>query len=257
MDGSIAHRYIVGMRVDSTSYSDAVDRILAWGRAGESRYICVATAHMVMEAYDSPEFRRVVNDADLVTPDGMPLVWMLRSLGIRGQQRVYGPDLMLAVCAAAQAHGVPVGFYGGTLEALDRLVGAMQARFPPLSIAYAYAPPFRALTPQEDQEVVDQINASGARILFVGLGCPKQERWTSTHRGQVRAIMVGVGAAFQFHAGLVRQAPAWMQQAGLEWFFRLLMEPRLWRRYARHNPRFAALVTLQLLRLRQFEEEQR
>lgn len=253
----LEYRHILGTRVDATSYADAVDRVLTWARNAESRYICVANAHQVMEGYDSPEFGRVLREADLIVPDGMSLVWLLRHLGIHGQRRVYGPDLMVAACAAAQSHGVPVGFYGGRPETLDRLLTAMRARFPGLSIAYAYAPPFRPLTPHEDQEVVERIDASGARILFVGIGCPKQERWMAAHRGRVRAVMAGVGAAFDFHAGVVRQAPAWVQQASLEWSFRLLMEPRrLWRRYAKHNPRFAVLVALQLLHVRQFEGEQ-
>lgn len=241
------------MRVDATSYADATGRVLAWARAGESRYVCVATVHMVMEAYDDPSFRRVVNDGDLVTPDGMPLVWMLRALGVRGQERVYGPDLTLHVCRAAALGSVPVGFYGGHPDALDSLLRNLRTRFPQLQVAYAFSPPFRPLTQEEDARVVEEINSSGARILFVGLGCPKQERWMAAHRGRVRSVMLGVGAAFDFHAGRVRQAPRWMQSAGLEWLFRLAMEPRrLWRRYAKHNPRFAVLALAQLLGMRRF-----
>lgn len=250
----VQHRYILGMRVDATSYADATGRVLAWARAGESRYVCVATVHMVMEAYDDPGFRAAVNAADLVTPDGMPLVWMLRLLGVRGQQRVYGPDLTPHVCRAAARESVPVGFYGGHPDALDALVRNLQARCPGLPVAYAWSPPFRPLTEEEDARVVEEINGSGTRILFVGLGCPKQERWMAAHRGRVRAVMLGVGAAFDFHAGRVRQAPRWMQSAGLEWLFRLAMEPRrLWRRYAKHNPRFVVLALAQLLGIRQFD----
>ncbi len=246
----LEHCHILGMRVDATSYPDAVARILSWAAAAESRYVCVATAHMVMEAHDSPDFRRAVNAADLVTPDGMPLVWLLRASGLHGQQRVYGPDLTIELCRAAETTGTPVGFYGGRSEAIARLQRTLRRQFPGLNIAYAFAPPFRPLTPEEDGEVVDAINASGTRILFVGLGCPKQERWMAGHKEAVRAVMVGVGAAFDFHAGLVRQAPRWLQAAGLEWAFRLLMEPRrLWRRYLKHNPRFAALAVLQVLGL--------
>lgn len=243
------------MRVDATSYEDATWRVLAWARAGESRYVCVANVHMTMEAYDALDFRRIVNAADLVTPDGMPLVWVLRRLGVPGQERVRGPELTLRVCEAAAREGIPVGFYGGTPEALERLVRSLRARSPGLKVAYAYSPPFRALTAEEDARIVDEINASGARILFVGLGCPKQERWMALHKGKVRAVMLGVGAAFDFLAGRVPQAPVWMQRLGLEWFLRLLVEPRrLWRRYAKHNPRFVILVTMQLLGLRRFGE---
>jgi len=216
----------------------------------------VANVHMAMEAYDSREFRRIVNSADLVTPDGMPLVWMLRKLGVSDQQRVYGPALMDRVCEVASRQGVPVGLYGGQRETLESLVKSMRSRFPKLRIAYAYSPPFRPLSDEEDERVVQEINNSGARILFVGLGCPKQERWMAEHKGRVQAVMLGVGAAFDFHAGKVPQAPGWMQRMGLEWLFRLATEPRrLWRRYAKHNPRFVVLALMQLLGLRRFEGE--
>lgn len=241
------------MRVDPTSYAEATAKVLSWAQAGESRYVCVANVHMVMEAHDDPHFRALVNAADLVTPDGMPLVWILKRKGFPRQERVYGPELTLRVAEEAARRGVPVGFYGGHPEALEALVRNLKARFPGLQVAYAYSPPFRPLTPEEDREVVEAINASGARILFVGLGCPKQERWMAEHKGKIRAVMLGVGAAFDLHAGRVRQAPRWMQRAGLEWLFRLLMEPRrLWRRYLKHNPRFMLLALQELLQLRRF-----
>jgi N-acetylglucosaminyldiphosphoundecaprenol N-acetyl-beta-D-mannosaminyltransferase len=244
---------ILGMRVDPTSYEEATEKVLAWAAAGESRYVCVANVHMVMEAHDDPSFRALVNAADLVTPDGMPLVWMLRKLGYPHQERVCGPELTSRVCAEAARRGVPVGFYGGHPEALEALVRNFSARFPGLRVVYAYSPPFRPLTPEEDEMVTEEINASGARILFVGLGCPKQEWWMAEHKGRVRAVMLGVGAAFDFHAGRVRQAPVWMQRAGLEWLFRLVQEPRrLWRRYLKHNPRFLLLAFLQLTGMRRF-----
>jgi N-acetylglucosaminyldiphosphoundecaprenol N-acetyl-beta-D-mannosaminyltransferase len=244
---------ILGMRVDPTSYEEATEKVLAWAAAGESRYVCVANVHMVMEAHDDPSFRALVNAADLVTPDGMPLVWMLRKLGYPHQKRVYGSELTSRVCAEAARRGVPVGFYGGHPEALEALVRNLSARFPGLRVVYAYSPPFRPLTPEEDERVTEEINASGARILFVGLGCPKQEWWMAEHKGRVRAVMLGVGAAFDFHAGRVRQAPVWMQRAGLEWLFRLVQEPRrLWRRYLKHNPRFLLLAFLQLTGMRRF-----
>jgi N-acetylglucosaminyldiphosphoundecaprenol N-acetyl-beta-D-mannosaminyltransferase len=249
----MAAPWILGMRVDPTSYEEATEKVLAWAAAGESRYVCVANVHMVMEAHDDPSFRALVNAADLVTPDGMPLVWMLRKLGYPHQERVCGPELTSRVCAEAARRGVPVGFYGGHPEALEALVRNLSARFPGLRVVYAYSPPFRPLTPEEDERVTEEINASGARILFVGLGCPKQEWWMAEHKGRVRAVMLGVGAAFDFHAGRVRQAPVWMQRAGLEWLFRLVQEPRrLWRRYLKHNPRFLFLAFLQLTGMRRF-----
>lgn len=245
------YRYILGTRVDATSFQEATQHILEWAEAGESRYVCAANVHMVMEAYDSPAFRKVVNDADLVVPDGMPLAWGLRLLGVRDQDRVDGPGLMLHVCEAAASQGVPVGFYGGSPDTLQALIKNLKKRFPTLNVVYYYSPPFRPLTAEEDAEVTQQIVASGAKILFVGLGCPKQEWWMAGHKGKIPAVMLGVGAAFDFHAGRIRKAPRWMQQIGMEWFFRLCMEPRrLWRRYFKHNPRFIFYFTLQLARKR-------
>jgi N-acetylglucosaminyldiphosphoundecaprenol N-acetyl-beta-D-mannosaminyltransferase len=241
-------RRIVGTRVHATSYRDATDRIVNWAREGESRYVCVATVHSVMEAHDSALFARAMEEADLVTPDGMPLVWGLRRLSIPGATRVYGPDLTPQVLSAAESAGLPVGFYGATPEVLSALVSRARQRWPDLDVAYAWGPPFRDLTPEEDERTVRAINESGARILFVGLGCPKQELWMARHRARVRAVQVGVGAAFDFLAGTKRQAPPRIQSWGLEWLFRLATEPRrLWRRYLRHNPRFVALFTKQLL----------
>jgi N-acetylglucosaminyldiphosphoundecaprenol N-acetyl-beta-D-mannosaminyltransferase len=235
-------RRILGMRVDASTYARAVQAILEMAESGGGA-TCVATVHMVMEAHDDPAFQRIVNAADLVTSDGMPLVWCLRARGLREAERVYGPDLMPAVCAAAAARGVPVGLYGGSPDVIAQLPQRLAERFPGLRIAFASSPPYRALTPIEDAAVVEAIRESGARILFVGLGCPKQERWMAAHREQLECAMVGVGAAFDFLAGAKRQAPRWVQRAGLEWLFRLASEPRrLWRRYAIHNPRFVWLA---------------
>ena len=241
-------RHVLGMRVDATSYEDASRRVARWAHDGHSAYVCVSTVHMVMEAFDSPAFRGVVNDADLVTPDGRPLVWALRGLGVRGATQVRGTDLTTHVVERAAREGIPVGLYGGTPELLETFVHILEDRFPGVRVVCRIAPPFRPLTPEEDASVTREISASGARILFVGIGCPRQERWMGAHRGRIPAVMLGVGAAFDFHTGRVRQAPGWMQVAGLEWLFRLLMDPkRLWKRYARHNPRFVALFLLQLL----------
>jgi N-acetylglucosaminyldiphosphoundecaprenol N-acetyl-beta-D-mannosaminyltransferase len=189
-----------------------------------------------------------MNAAGLVTPDGMPLVWGLRLLGARHATRVYGPDLTLHILGAAGRQGVPVGFYGAGPATLDRLCARLRERFPSLSIAYACSPPFRPLTPEEDRQVTREIGESGARILFVGLSTPKQERWMAAHHGKVPAVMLGVGAAFDFLAGVKPQAPRWMQSAGLEWLFRLCSEPRrLAPRYLRQNPRFVRLFAMQLM----------
>jgi N-acetylglucosaminyldiphosphoundecaprenol N-acetyl-beta-D-mannosaminyltransferase len=247
---NLASRYVLGMRVDATSYEDASRRVVRWARDGRSAYVCVATVHMIMEAFDSSAFRRVVNGADLVTPDGRPLVWALRILGVGGATQVRGTDLTTHVVERAAREGIPIGLYGGTPDLLEAFVGILEERFPGVRVGCQIAPPFRPLRPEEDETVTKEILSSGARILFVGIGCPKQERWMEAHKGRIPAVMLGVGAAFDFHTGRVRQAPAWMQVAGLEWLFRLLMTPkRLWKRYARHNPRFVVLFLLQLLGL--------
>ena len=250
-DTAPPHRAVLGLRVDATSYEDGARRVLAWTAAERGRYVCVANVHMTMVGWDDPTYRRLVNEADLVTPDGMPLVWALRRLGIQGATRVYGPTLTLRVCESAAREGVPVGFYGGRPEAIERLVPNLQARFPSLQVAFAESPPFRPLTPDEDDAVVERIRASGARVLFVGLGCPKQERWMAAHRDRLPLVQLGVGAAFDFHAGLVPQAPPALQRVGMEWAFRMAMEPRrLAGRYLRSNPRFVWHMGRQLLRER-------
>ena len=243
------HRSVLGVRVDATSYFEATERIVQWAREERSCYVCCAAVNNIMEARRSPDYRIVMDQADLVTSDGMPLVWMLWALGIEDASRVYGPDLTQRVLETAAANGLPVGFYGGTEAVLSRLVSAVQHRFPGLQIAYAEAPPFRPLTDEEDALVTDAIHESGARILFVGLGSPKQDRWMHAHKGRMRVAMLGVGAAFDFLAGTKSQAPRWMQEIGLEWAFRLATEPRrLWRRYLKQNPQFAALALAQLWR---------
>jgi N-acetylglucosaminyldiphosphoundecaprenol N-acetyl-beta-D-mannosaminyltransferase len=239
------------MRVDATSYEHATSVIGEWAQKRLSRYVCVATVNNVMESYDSEEFRCVMNQADLVTPDGMPLVWCLRLLGHKHASRVYGPDLTPIVLAMAASSGVTVGFYGGSPATLQRLQRVVAERFPDLRISYAYSPPFRPLTTEEDQKLVEHVNHSGTRILFIGLNTPKQDYWMAAHKGRIDAVMIGVGAAFDFLAGAKPQAPRWMMRLGMEWLFRLTTEPRrLWKRYLKHNPRFVVLFALQWLGLR-------
>lgn len=253
---SLGSRCILGMRVDATSYEDASRKVLQWARRRQSAYVCVANVHMTMEAFDSAEFRRLVNEADLVTPDGRPLVWVLRIMGVRNVSQVRGADLTMHVVRRAELEDIPIGLYGGTEESLDDFERIIKARFPASRVACRIAPPFRPLTLEEDEGYTREIVASGTRILFVGIGCPRQEKWMAAHKDLIPAAMLGVGAAFDFHTGRVRQAPRWMQKAGLEWVFRLMMEPRrLLRRYTEHNPRFVGLLLLQLLKLRSFGGE--
>ncbi len=240
--------FILGTPVEPTTYSEASLTIRAWAQQGASKYVCVATVNNVMEAYDSAGFQLVMNEADLVTPDGMPLVWALRLLGHKNASRVYGPDLTPILLQMAADAGLPVGFYGGSAEVLKRLLEVVALRFPKLRVEYSYSPPFRPLTPEEDEQAVAAINGSGVRILFIGLNTPKQDYWMALHKGRVQAVMVGVGAAFDFLAGTKPQAPRWMMPLGLEWLFRLATEPgRLWKRYLKHNPRYVVLLSRQLL----------
>ena len=242
------YREILETQVDVTSYPEASERVVGWASEEKPRYVCAANVHMVMESHDDPAFKQVVNGADLVTPDGVPLVWALKLLGVSEATRVYGPDLTLHVCQLAATQGVPIGLYGGTPESLEAFVSFLEEKYPGIKINCTIAPPFRPLTPEEDARYVAEITGSGVRILFVGIGCPKQEIWMAEHKDRINAVMLGVGAAFDFHTGRVKQAPGWMQRSGLEWLFRLLMEPRrLWKRYFKHNPRFVLLFLRQLV----------
>jgi N-acetylglucosaminyldiphosphoundecaprenol N-acetyl-beta-D-mannosaminyltransferase len=243
----LEHRQIVGMRVDITSYADATKRIIAWAQQHQSKSVFASNVHMTMETYDDPKFAQVVNNADLVTPDGMPLVWALQALGSKNASRVYGPTLTLDVCQAAATAGIKIALYGGTNESLVAFTNFLQERFPSINIVCQISPPFRSLTPEEDADYTKKIIDSEAQILLVGIGCPRQENWIAEHQGRIPAVMLGVGAAFDFHSGRVKQAPQWMQGIGLEWLFRLIMEPkRLWKRYFKHNPRFLLFFFIQL-----------
>ncbi|MBE9137134.1 WecB/TagA/CpsF family glycosyltransferase [Nodosilinea sp. LEGE 07088] len=244
---NLTARRILKTRVDATSYADACDRIQAWAAAGRSCYVVAANVHVVMTAYWNPAYQRVLDAAALVTADGMPLVMGLRLLGMPGQSRVYGPDLMLAWCDRAARLGWPIYLYGGTDAMLAKMVVHLKTQIPGLPIAGTYAPPFRSLSVAEAKADVDRINQSGARVVFVGLGCPKQEQWMHRHQGQVHAVMIGVGAAFSFLSGDVAQAPRWMMAFGLEWLYRLGQEPgRLWQRYLVNNPMFILLFGAQV-----------
>lgn len=240
---------VLGSPIDAIAFDDAVRRIGAWSAARESRSVCICNVHSVVTATQDEAFRRAIAEADMATPDGAPVAWMLRRQGATGQRRVSGPDLMLACLADAEQRGTAIYLYGSTEATLAALVPALRQRFPRLRIAGTESPPFRPATPDEDRATVERIHASGAGSVWVSLGCPKQELWMAAHRGRVQAVMVGVGAAFDFHAGTVARAPAWMRDHGLEWLHRLASEPRrLWRRYLHTNSRFLWHAARQLLR---------
>jgi N-acetylglucosaminyldiphosphoundecaprenol N-acetyl-beta-D-mannosaminyltransferase len=240
---------VLGVRVSAIDMEMAVRTIEDWVARREAHYVCVTGVHGVMESHRDKSLRDIHNAAGLVTPDGMPLVWLSRLMGFRHVERVYGPDLMLAVCKRSATQGYRQFFYGGAPGVAEKLAARLQSRFPGLQMAGVYSPPFRPLSPEEDKAVVEHINAAKPDIFWVGMSTPKQERWMAEHVGRLSApVLIGVGAAFDFHAGLKRQAPRWMQRSSLEWLFRLLTEPRrLWRRYLINNPWFIWLVLLQAL----------
>ena len=240
---------VLGVQIDALSWEKALDCLLAWARSRASRYVCICNVHVVVTASRDSSYRQVIDSADMATPDGAPVAWMLRRLGFSGQTRINGPDLMLALCERCAVVGVPVYFFGSTEPTLAAMASRLRAQYDSLKIGGLESPPFRSLTREEDEQTIARINASGAGIVFVGLGCPKQERWMAEHRGKLDAVMVGVGAAFDFHAGTVQRAPTWMREHGLEWLHRLLSEPRrLWKRYLVTNSLFILGALRQLLR---------
>ena len=252
MNDHLEHRRtirVIGSPIDAITWRTAVDRLLGWARNRESRYVCICNAHSLVTASKDEAFRRALEHADMATPDGAPVAWMLRRLGVSEQQRINGPDLMLRLCERAGAEGVSIFLLGSTPETLRLLQSQLAQTFPKLNIAGALSPPFRPLSSDEEEAQTATINASGAGIVFVSLGCPKQELWMARGVKQIRGVMIGVGAAFDFHAGTVARAPQWMRVNGLEWLHRLWSEPRrLWKRYLVTNTLFITEATLQLLR---------
>jgi N-acetylglucosaminyldiphosphoundecaprenol N-acetyl-beta-D-mannosaminyltransferase len=261
----LAKTNILGIGITAISYEEVVcvcDHWLADRRIpshserpdSRARYIAVTSVHGIISSVLDPSVRRCINQADVATPDGMPVVWALRSFGCKHQQRVYGPTLTLALCDMAEKRGYGIFLYGSSPETLEKLQKNLSRRYPSLRIAGSYSPPFRPLTNEEGAEIIQKISDSGAVLVFVGLSTPKQEQWMEAHcRRLAGMVLVGVGAAFDFHAGKLRQAPEWMQRRGLEWLFRLMVEPRrLWRRYLLVTPLFLPLWGLQRLGILQF-----
>ena len=239
---------VLGAPIDVVDWNEALTRLSSWASARTSSYVCICNVHSVVTAAREPAFGKAVAEADMATPDGAPVAWMMRKLGHTKQARINGPDLMWRYCALAAQRGESIFLYGGAPETLDILQHRLLVSFPGLRIAGAVSPPFRTLSAEEDEAVVAQINASAAGTVWVSLGCPKQELWMAAHRGRVQAVMVGVGAAFDYHAGTIARAPQWMQDNGLEWLHRLCSEPRrLWRRYLVTNSLFVLGAARQLL----------
>lgn len=245
---------VLGIRINAVQIPDVIAQIERWIFDHDAcHFIAVTGMHGVTEAQHDPEFKNVLNSADLVVPDGMPLVWLGRRHGHRLQRRVYGPELMRSFCRVTGSKYRHF-LYGG-MPGVPNLLGKVLQEQYSINVAGVYSPPFRKLLKEEEQEIVDRINTAHPDVLWVGLSTPKQEHWIYEHRYQLRtSIAIGVGAAFDLNTGRVKQAPSWMQEHGMEWFFRLLQEPRrLWRRYLIYGPEFVLNVIAEILRLREFE----
>lgn len=243
---------ILGVPISVVNMSSAVDSICRWIEAGDNRYVCATDMHSVMQAQVNPEHMTALSKAAMVVPDGMPIVWVSRTRGEATIERVSGPDLMLPVCRMAAQNGWRQYFYGGAEGVAEAVGQNLARRFPGTVIAGTQCPPFRELSAFETEAAIDEIVASKPDVIWVGLGCPKQEIWMSRNIERLNgAVAIGVGAAFDFHSGRIPRAPAWMRKIGLEWLFRLSSEPgRLWRRYLLMGPRFIMKAAMETWRLR-------
>lgn len=247
---------LTGTPVTALPLEEQVMAVVQWARSFSSRVVCLANVHMLMESRWDSTFRQVLEGADLVTPDGMPLVWMMKAMGIKNQDRVAGMDFFLKTCQLAAEQRVSIYLLGSTQDVLSKIQGKLEKDFPNLKLAGVESPPFRPLTTTEDTELVERINRSGAGLLFVSLGCPKQERWMANHKDKVKAVMVGVGAVFDVYAGAKKHAPKWIRELGLEWLYRLVQEPRrLWKRYWKTIPPFICLAIQQIAQENKFHRK--
>ena len=245
----IGSHKILGMRLDWAQKTDMYEVILSHARNYDSAYCCIPNVHQCIEAYEKPEFRKIVNDADLVFSDSY-ILEKARSwaYGVLKHDIPRGAEIMIDLCRLSEQRHVKVGFFGSSEKTLDKLVANINRDFPNLDISYAYSPPYRDLTLEEDEAIRTAINESGTQLLFVGLGCPKQELWMGKQKGKIMASMIGIGAAFDFNAGIVKPSPPFIHRNGLEWLWRLSMEPRrLWKRYLKTSPKFLILLLRQKL----------
>jgi N-acetylglucosaminyldiphosphoundecaprenol N-acetyl-beta-D-mannosaminyltransferase len=247
---------VLGVAVSSVQIPDVIAHVAAWVRERKScHYVAVTGMHGITEAQHDDRFKHILNSADLVVPDGMPLVWLGRLRGFPLRRRVYGPELMMTFCQETASKGYRHFFYGGTSGLPERLSENLRRQIPELQIAGTFSPPFGRVTPEEDEATVAMINAASPDVVWVGLSEIKQDTWMYEHCGKLNVpVLVGIGAAFDFLAGTKRQAPEWMRENGLEWLFRLLQEPRrLWRRYLVYGSEFLVLVFLEQLGIKKFE----
>lgn len=238
---------VINFSISALSSAEQTSIMLEWAKNNLSKIVCIANVHMLIEAHRNPSFGAIIRDADLVTPDGMPLVWMLRLLGSVRQDRVAGIDVLERLCKLAENNRVSVYFLGSQASILEKMRSRLVREFPNLRIAGMTPLPFRPLSPEEDRTLIESLNRHRAGFVFVSLGCPKQETWMSQHRGKVLSVMIGLGGAFPVYAGIHKRAPRFLRHAGLEWFYRLIQEPhRLWKRYATTIPVFLWLAGKQI-----------
>jgi N-acetylglucosaminyldiphosphoundecaprenol N-acetyl-beta-D-mannosaminyltransferase len=245
---SISTLTLIDTPVCILSFDEQIDLMITWAKECQSKMVCVANVHMLIEAWQDADFADVLNQADLVTPDGLPLVWMLKSIGSNSSERVAGLDIFLATCDRAAQAQISIFLLGSKPEILDKICQRLQQEFPLLKIAGMESPPFGPLGLTPDLNLVQIINASGAGIVFVAFGCPKQELWMAQHREQIQAVSIGIGGVFSVYAGVLKQTPKFIQKSGFEWLFRLIQEPqRLWKRYFQTIPIFIWLALKQIL----------
>ena len=245
----------INFSISTGKYASFLSYIMFLAKKGSSSTVCVANVHMFIEAYRDNNFLRVVNNADVVTPDGQPLTWGLKLLyGIK-QDRVAGMDLLPDLLVMLSEMNMPTYFYGGSDQLLKKTHTYLETKYPDLKIAGLYSPPFRPLTEKEEENIISDINASGAKVVFVILGCPKQEKWMAQMKGRINAVMIGIGGALPVMVGLQKRAPVWMQKSGLEWLFRLAQEPqRLFKRYAVTNALFIYLLLKEYVQIKVFKK---
>jgi len=240
--------HVINLPITALPLREQIEIILDWANHFESKTVCVANVHMLMEAHNKPAFATVLRNADMVSPDGMPLVWIMKLMGAYWQDRVAGMDILLSLCQLAPQRNTSLFFLGSTTETLEKMKEEISDKFPNLQIAGKESLPFRPLTEEEDRAIIQKINSSGAGVVLVSLGCPKQEYWIDQHKGKIHAVMIGLGGAFPVFAGIHKRAPFWMRNMGLEWLYRLIQEPRrLWYRYLTTIPPFLFLASVQLI----------
>lgn len=245
---NILTKNIISVPVTTLGFDPLISLIGEWGQQRKSKYVCVANVHMLIEAYKNPAFCKILENADLVTPDGMPLVWMLKLFGVKKPNRIAGMDILLALCKYSAENKINLFFVGSTDKILQKIQSRIELEFPKVTIVGMESLPFKPVTELKNKDLIERINKSQANIILVALGCPKQEQWMAMHKGQIKGVMIGLGAAFEVFAGEKKWAPLWIRQAGLEWLFRLVQEPRrLWKRYLYTNSFFIYLIIKQFL----------